>query len=601
MDAPTERPQREDEQLLQEGRLARASAPWRVVLLVGLAAVVVAAAVAVVLVLVFVVLPGEAASVPAWPREIPWVACDRWLNGTSGGFARAEDGRYNGGCAQLTLCAAPAGALGYRGDDTGCARGPGPLLRLKPGVTYGLIFCVDSDVGAPSNVHTHGLHISGSGNADDVTRRAAPGECIFYEYRIPASQMGGFHWYHAHVHGSTEAQVKAVGRGSECQCTYHCQQVLAGAWGLIVVEDQSPERLFASYSASQLQDAYNLLTAQQHQLLLVAEYNVTQRSWSNAYAPDYHLRARAWYRMRVLTVNVKGVLNMVQFPPTCRVLLIAHDGVYRFRVPGPEVSEFSMTGASRLDVALLCNSTGTISVGGAVVATLHVLDTGAAPARASPFSTSGEAWLSWRPPYLPDLRHADCAECTRMGVVITDTAVNDVSWTSRCPFKTAAGENWAFGSLNEWQLNATRTHPFHLHLYHQQIVSPGGCGADYDEGECASCACREGVFLFFPPPLTSAVFVCQTTTPLPHRRARVWCASSPSPTALVLCCTATCSSTRTRGPWGGFWSPVNAHPRRRAVRWIAPARLRVTTSPPTSATPQWLRRWCTITTKHHQR
>ena len=32
-----------------------------------------------------------------------------------------------------------------------------------------------------TNLHTHGLHVSGVGTVDDVTRVAKPGECLTYD------------------------------------------------------------------------------------------------------------------------------------------------------------------------------------------------------------------------------------------------------------------------------------------------------------------------------------------------------------------------------------------------------------------------------------
>ncbi len=39
-----------------------------------------------------------------------------------------------------------------------------------------------------------------------------------------------------------------------------------------------------------------------------------------------------------------------------------------------------------------------------------------------------------------------------------------MTFNAWCPFKTAAGENWQFAQLNEWTLENSEAHPFHLHL-----------------------------------------------------------------------------------------------------------------------------------------
>jgi FtsP/CotA-like multicopper oxidase with cupredoxin domain len=61
-----------------------------------------------------------------------------------------------------------------------------------------------------TNLHTHGLHVSPSGISDNVFRELRPGEKpLGYEIDIPRDHPGGTHWYHAHVHGSTAAQVSS--------------------------------------------------------------------------------------------------------------------------------------------------------------------------------------------------------------------------------------------------------------------------------------------------------------------------------------------------------------------------------------------------------
>ena len=109
---------------------------------------------------------------------------------------------------------------------------PGPTLIMKPGSKYVVQFenrlikeavseehnvYKDPNV---TNVHTHGVHISGETPGDDVTRVFAGEEGGDYVYDIPANHMGGTFWYHAHHHGSTFLQVST------------------GAFGLIIIDDQ---------------------------------------------------------------------------------------------------------------------------------------------------------------------------------------------------------------------------------------------------------------------------------------------------------------------------------------------------------------------------
>src|SRR5437764_4050362 len=60
---------------------------------------------------------------------------------------------------------------------------------------------------SPINLHTHGLHISPKGNADNVLLHIPPGMSNTYTYDIPRNMPQGAYWYHSHLHGLTSAQV----------------------------------------------------------------------------------------------------------------------------------------------------------------------------------------------------------------------------------------------------------------------------------------------------------------------------------------------------------------------------------------------------------
>src|SRR3970282_2001186 len=102
---------------------------------------------------------------------------------------------------------------------------PGPTIHMTPGSKYVLRFRNLLPYEAPSaahnefkdpnvtNVHTHGLHISGESPSDDVTRMFEGGSGGDYVYDIPADHMGGTFWYHAHHHGSTFLQGSTRGCG----------------------------------------------------------------------------------------------------------------------------------------------------------------------------------------------------------------------------------------------------------------------------------------------------------------------------------------------------------------------------------------------------
>lgn len=60
-----------------------------------------------------------------------------------------------------------------------------------------------------TNLHSHGLWVSPSGNSDNVLIAILPGVRFEYEYNIPADHPAGTFWYHPHMHGSTALQVSS--------------------------------------------------------------------------------------------------------------------------------------------------------------------------------------------------------------------------------------------------------------------------------------------------------------------------------------------------------------------------------------------------------
>lgn len=60
-----------------------------------------------------------------------------------------------------------------------------------------------------TNLHTHGLWISPTGNSDNVLLTIRPNVSFTYEYNIPQDHPAGTFWYHPHLHGSTALQVSS--------------------------------------------------------------------------------------------------------------------------------------------------------------------------------------------------------------------------------------------------------------------------------------------------------------------------------------------------------------------------------------------------------
>ena len=80
--------------------------------------------------------------------------------------------------AAVTLGGRTAHVLAYNGTV------PGPTLRLRPGDRLQVELA--NRLTVPTNLHTHGLHVSPKGNADNtLTVHVHPGESFHYDIQLP--------------------------------------------------------------------------------------------------------------------------------------------------------------------------------------------------------------------------------------------------------------------------------------------------------------------------------------------------------------------------------------------------------------------------------
>ncbi|MBO3458753.1 multicopper oxidase domain-containing protein [Aetokthonos hydrillicola CCALA 1050] len=99
-----------------------------------------------------------------------------------------------------------------------------PTIEIKPGDTVRISLknelpidptCFgQTEVNTPhcfngTNLHSHGLWVSPTGNSDNVLLSINPGVSFQYEYNLPPDHPSGTFWYHPHRHGSTALQVSS--------------------------------------------------------------------------------------------------------------------------------------------------------------------------------------------------------------------------------------------------------------------------------------------------------------------------------------------------------------------------------------------------------
>jgi FtsP/CotA-like multicopper oxidase with cupredoxin domain len=156
----------------------------------------------------------------------PALAAATWAPTAATGspFVQPEVLASSGGRLAVKLVAEPAKVpyrSGRRFAYTFNGSTPGPTLRVRPGDR--LTITLVNRLGETTNLHTHGLHVSPSGRADNVFVSIPDGGRRTYVYDIPADHKSGTFWYHPHMHGIVAPQVSG------------------GLAGAIVVEDAIDE------------------------------------------------------------------------------------------------------------------------------------------------------------------------------------------------------------------------------------------------------------------------------------------------------------------------------------------------------------------------
>jgi FtsP/CotA-like multicopper oxidase with cupredoxin domain len=207
-------------------------------------------------------------------------------------------------CGVLEFCQ-DGNSYGYRtqGDTAPCGTVNGPLIRMEPGKTYKLT--LQNEASEMTNIHTHGLHIVGDGDGNDVTRMVSGGSSSYltYTWDIACGHPPGTYWYHPHFHGLTN------------------EQTAGGAFGMLIIEDDPSTLEDSGATWAALPDQGVLLQISDAGGLL-----------GNGKPGDEALEMDGgrWYRLRVSVVDPSAKPSELEFvygDGSCSVCKVASDGV----------------------------------------------------------------------------------------------------------------------------------------------------------------------------------------------------------------------------------------------------------------------------------
>ncbi|KLR61109.1 putative multicopper oxidase [Actinobacteria bacterium IMCC26207] len=342
--------------------------------------------------------------------------------------------------------------MSYAGEFTGPTLlvNPGDLIRIN----------LNNGLNDATNFHTHGMHVSPIGISDNVLRVMAPGTENLVEIQVPTTISPGTYWYHAHMHGDTEAQVFSGLVGA---------LVVTGLTELLPEDLRSaPEHLLAlrdlqldeSGTAIQTKDIDSgapttrtvnglvnpVLTAQPGETQLLRLGNMSADIW-------YKLKMEgASFNVVVEDSNPVGTVwskDTLLLPPGKR-----YDVLMRWDEPGSFklVTLPYQTGPDGDSYPL--RTLATVKVEGDPV-----------PAKALPTSLAPT----------PDLENAEIAQ--RREVVFSEKESESKFFINGKQFEMGSVAFYPkLGTTEEWTIkNVTNEeHPFHIHVNDFQVMSVNG-------------------------------------------------------------------------------------------------------------------------------
>lgn len=345
---------------------------------------------------------------------------------------------------------------------------PGPTFRLQPGDTMKVTFVNDLNdqglshinncISSPdeSNLHFHGLYISGELPSDDATLVVSPGQNYSYSTKLPENHMPGTHWMHPHRHGSTSLQVGG------------------GAASAIIVEDPpgtlpmqlegAPEIIFLAQQFD-LRKLDEVAREANDELLSISTEGDFPRPFAlinGRVRPTFTIEPGRWTRLRVIWAAwLRGTLNFSV--PDCETQLIAKDGIY-LRNPRPLISPAPIEIGGRADIMVRCMEPLTAYPILGVYGEMATLETTSGPVVDS---STLESWQPSFPDYLSNLIDKDPTPGCSSDFKFTErpsVGVNGIPYKpDDAPFQSFAG------AIVERDLNA-RDHPYHQHSYPFQLI-----------------------------------------------------------------------------------------------------------------------------------
>ncbi|NMO18737.1 multicopper oxidase domain-containing protein [Pyxidicoccus fallax] len=336
-----------------------------------------------------------------------------------------------------------------------------------------------------SNLHFHGLHVSPTGNSDNVLIELPPKHSFPYEVKIPYDHPAGTYWYHAHKHGSATLHL-ASGMAGALIIRGDIDRVPAikDACERIILFQQIPYTLTDDPTApgqkANMVESYSLFGPGVWQSL------GRRFTLNGEVEPTYELNPGEVQRWRFIHGGIREGLKLrlvrregnVETPLS--QFQIAHDGITTGRID--EVTETEMFPGYRVDVMVRATDDDGRPLNPGTYYLVDALATG-------PAHTLARVCVKGKPvrmalpkaeqlaPLAP-FKGIGNSEVTGQQEVIfsIDTSVTPPRFlVNGKPFDPHHVRQVLLGDVEEWKVGSLNfNHPFHIHVNPFQVKLQDG-------------------------------------------------------------------------------------------------------------------------------
>jgi FtsP/CotA-like multicopper oxidase with cupredoxin domain len=329
---------------------------------------------------------------------------------------------------------------------------PAPTLVAAPGDTLNIKLMNATSL--PTNLHTHGLHVSPAKNSDNPLIEIMPGESFQYSIKIPKNQTSGTFWYHPHHHQFT------------------AQQLSGGLAGAIIIKDKI--------------DIQSAFTSSTDRILMFADPRIGQNEdvlttsmmdrahgrsgphvlINGALTPQIFAVNSQAERWRLINACPSRYLNIQV--ENAELLMISTDGG-RLNTHAI-VSSIAMTPGERFEVIITPTKKGRHRIydGNTVI--------GEVLGSVNASNQLAKATLGSIPLLKADkVRTIKIVGAGMMGMMGMGTHEQSYSFDG-APFDpTVVNQEVKFGAVEDWVIENTTTmhHPFHIHAWDFQVIDRG--------------------------------------------------------------------------------------------------------------------------------